>query len=182
MAMAFFRQHFTRSEPLAMAGGQIFEQAIELALQPDITQDCSDTLHNVAALTNKQQHTSVAFCGTGDFCKYYAVTLLSKHTGLAVCYIHCPQWVERYAHDSGKKLARLFADAQNKHWLLFFDEADALFNPMQHAEDDEPYVPVSPGLLRKLMQNLASLVVLSVHDKNINDSFAKLCQRQMIFN
>ena len=62
--------------------------------------------------------------GTG---KTLAATLLGKKNRMDVYRIDLSMIVSKYIGETEKKLARVFDLAENRNWILFFDEADALF-------------------------------------------------------
>lgn len=43
--------------------------------------------------------------------------------------------VSKFIGETEKNLANLFARAENKDWILFFDEADALFGKRTNVRD-----------------------------------------------
>lgn len=62
--------------------------------------------------------------GTG---KTLTATLLGKYAERKVFRIDLSTVVSKYIGETEKNLAQLFDKARNKGWILFFDEADALF-------------------------------------------------------
>ena len=70
--------------------------------------------------------------GTG---KTLTATLLGKHTGKDVFRIDLSRVVSKYIGETEKNLSRLFDKAENKDWILFFDEADALFGKRTDIRD-----------------------------------------------
>ncbi len=62
--------------------------------------------------------------GTG---KTLTMALLGKATGKPLYRINISNIVDKYVGETSKKLEALFMMAENKDWVLFFDEADALF-------------------------------------------------------
>ena len=54
-------------------------------------------------------------------------TLLGKEFSRDVYRVDLSQIVSKYIGETEKNLSRIFDRAQNKNWVLFFDEADALF-------------------------------------------------------
>ena len=62
--------------------------------------------------------------GTG---KTMTACLLGKSTGRDVYKVDLSLVVSKYIGETEKNLARVFDQAQHKGWILFFDEADALF-------------------------------------------------------
>ena len=62
--------------------------------------------------------------GTG---KTLTATLIGASVGADVYRIDLSMVVSKYIGETEKNLANVFDQAQNKNWILFFDEADALF-------------------------------------------------------
>lgn len=62
--------------------------------------------------------------GTG---KTLTLALLGQATGKPLYRINISNIVDKYVGETSKKLEMLFLQAANKDWVLFFDEADALF-------------------------------------------------------
>lgn len=62
--------------------------------------------------------------GTG---KTLAATLLGKKNEMDVYRIDLSMIVSKYIGETEKNLAKVFDLAENRNWILFFDEADALF-------------------------------------------------------
>ena len=62
--------------------------------------------------------------GTGKTLK---VTLLGKHAERDVYRVDLSMVVSTYIGETEKNLAKLCDKAESKGWILFFDEADALF-------------------------------------------------------
>lgn len=62
--------------------------------------------------------------GTG---KSLTAALLGKRTGREVYRVDLSMTVSKYIGETEKNLARIFDTADHQDWILFFDEADALF-------------------------------------------------------
>jgi SpoVK/Ycf46/Vps4 family AAA+-type ATPase len=62
--------------------------------------------------------------GTG---KTLTATLLGNQFEKDVYRIDLSQVVSKYIGETEKNLEKVFKKAENKNWILFFDEADALF-------------------------------------------------------
>ena len=69
--------------------------------------------------------------GTG---KTLTATLLGQAVGADVYRIDLSMVVSKYIGETEKNLAGVFDQAQHRHWILFFDEADALFGAHQHQQ------------------------------------------------
>ena len=70
--------------------------------------------------------------GTG---KTMTACLLGKSTGREVYKVDLSLTVSKYIGETEKNLARVFDQAQSKDWILFFDEADALFGKRTETRD-----------------------------------------------
>ncbi len=70
--------------------------------------------------------------GTG---KTLTASLLGKATNRAVFRVDLSMTISKYIGETEKNLARLFDQAENKNWILFFDEADALFTKRVESKD-----------------------------------------------
>ena len=62
--------------------------------------------------------------GTG---KTLTACLVGKQMGLDVYRVDLSQVVSKFIGETEKNMANIFDQAENKNWILFFDEADALF-------------------------------------------------------
>jgi SpoVK/Ycf46/Vps4 family AAA+-type ATPase len=70
--------------------------------------------------------------GTG---KTLTATVLGKATGRQVYKVDLSMVVSKYIGETEKNLAGLFDRAEHKDWILFFDEADALFGKRTQVRD-----------------------------------------------
>src|SRR5687768_10024097 len=67
----------------------------------------------------------VLFYGTSGTEKTLAVENLAKEFKKEVYRIDLSQIVSKYIGETEKNLETVFKKAENKNWILFFDEADA---------------------------------------------------------
>jgi len=77
----------------------------------------------------------VLFYGPPGTGKTLTATLLGKHTGKDVFRIDLSRVVSKFIGETEKNLSRLFDKAEHKDWILFFDEADALFGKRTDIRD-----------------------------------------------
>jgi SpoVK/Ycf46/Vps4 family AAA+-type ATPase len=110
--------------------------------------------------------------GTG---KSLAAALLGKDQDLPVYRIDLSMVIDKYIGETEKKIRRIFDMAQNKNWILFFDEADALFGKRavtQTAQDRFANQEVSYLLMR--MEEYNGLAILATNLKqNIDKAFLR---------
>ena len=118
--------------------------------------------------------------GTG---KTLTACLIGKAVGADVYRIDLSMVVSKYIGETEKNLANVFDQARNKNWILFFDEADALFGkrtPTSNANDRHANQEISYLLQR--VEDYNGLVILATNLKsNIDDAFARRFQSQVYF-
>lgn len=113
--------------------------------------------------------------GTG---KTLTATLLGKHTGKDVYRIDLSRVVSKYIGETEKNLSRLFDKAENKNWILFFDEADALFGKRTDIRDaHDKYANQEVAYLLQRIESYNGLVILASNQRaNIDDAFVRRFQ------
>src|SRR5690606_21450777 len=82
-----------------------------------------------------------------------------------------------------KNLARVFARAEDKDWLLFFDEADALFGKRTQVRDaHDRYANQEVAYLLQRVESFSGLVILASNFRsNIDDAFLRRFQSVIHF-
>jgi AAA+ superfamily predicted ATPase len=110
--------------------------------------------------------------GTG---KTLTATLLGKYTGKKVFRIDLSSVVSKYIGETEKNLNSLFDKAQNKDWVLFFDEADALFGKRTNVKDaHDRYANQEISYLLQRLEDFDGLVILASNLKsNMDDAFVR---------
>ena len=113
--------------------------------------------------------------GTG---KTLTATLLGKYTGKDVFRIDLSRVVSKYIGETEKNLSRLFDKARNKNWILFFDEADALFGKRTEIRDaHDKYANQEVAYLLQRIEGYNGLVILATNQRgNIDDAFVRRFQ------
>ena len=101
--------------------------------------------------------------GTG---KTLTATLLGKYTGRPVFRIDLSRVVSKYIGETEKNLSRLFDKAEHKDWILFFDEADALFGKRTEVRDaHDKYANQEVAYLLQRIESYAGLVILATNQR-----------------
>jgi len=113
--------------------------------------------------------------GTG---KTLTATLLGKYTGKDVFRIDLSRVISKYIGETEKNLSRLFDKAENKNWILFFDEADALFGKRTDIRDaHDKYANQEVSYLLQRIEGYNGLVILATNQRgNIDDAFIRRFQ------
>ena len=118
--------------------------------------------------------------GTG---KTLTATLLGRATGKDVFRIDLSMVVSKYIGETEQNLARLFDRAENKNWILFFDEADALFGKRTDVRDaHDKYANQEVSYLLQRIETFNGLTILASNYKdNIDDAFTRRFQSLIYF-
>jgi AAA+ superfamily predicted ATPase len=113
--------------------------------------------------------------GTG---KTLTATLLGKYTDKDVFRIDLSRVVSKYIGETEKNLSRLFDKAENKNWILFFDEADALFGKRTDIRDaHDKYANQEVAYLLQRIEGYNGLVILATNQRsNIDEAFVRRFQ------
>jgi hypothetical protein len=110
--------------------------------------------------------------GTG---KTLSASLLGKHCGCDVYRIDLSMIVSKYIGETEKNLGRVFDMAEHKQWILFFDEADALFGKRTKVDDSrDRYANQEISFLLQRIEDFNGVVILASNLKtNIDDAFIR---------
>lgn len=118
--------------------------------------------------------------GTG---KTLAASLIGKKNNMDVYRIDLSMIVSKYIGETEKNLARVFDLAENRNWILFFDEADALFGKRtstntsndRHANQEVAY------LLQRIEDFPGTVVLATNLRSNIDEAFSRRFQSMIYF-
>jgi hypothetical protein len=118
--------------------------------------------------------------GTG---KTLTASLLGKATGLDVYRIDLSMVVSKYIGETEKNMANIFDQAENKNWILFFDEADALFGKRtQTSSSNDRHANQEVSYLLQRVEDFPGVVVLATNIKaNLDEAFNRRFQSMIYF-
>lgn len=112
----------------------------------------------------------VLFYGEPGTGKTLAASLLGKYTGRPVFRVDVSMLVSKYIGETEKQLAKLFDKAENKNWILFFDEADAIFGKRTSVKDaHDKYANQEVSYLLQRIETFSGLIILASNFKNNMD-------------
>ena len=95
---------------------------------------------------------------------------LAAQSGLEMKRIDLSAPFSRYIGETEKNLARIFAEAEKNDWLLFFDEADALFGKRTKVKDShDRYANQEISYLWDQLQNSTASVIVATRRKHAID-------------
>ena len=110
--------------------------------------------------------------GTG---KTLTASLLGKQFNKDVYRIDLSQVVSKYIGETEKNLEKVFNKAEHKDWILFFDEADALFGKRSNVQNaHDKYANQEVSYLLQRVEDFPGLIILASNYKsNIDQAFIR---------
>ncbi len=117
----------------------------------------------------------VLFYGPSGTGKTLTATLLGKEFGKDVYRIDLSQIVSKYIGETEKNLGKIFDRAEHKDWILFFDEADALFGKRTNVQSShDKFANQEVSFLLQRIEDFPGLMILASNLKsNIDDAFLR---------
>jgi len=118
--------------------------------------------------------------GTG---KTLTASLLGKQCNMDVYRVDLSMMVSKYIGETEKNLSKVFDMAEHKNWILFFDEADALFGKRTGVNDaHDRYANQEVSYLLQRIEDFNGVVILCSNLKsNIDDAFTRRFQSVIYF-
>lgn len=113
--------------------------------------------------------------GTG---KTLTAGLFGKLANVDVYRVDLSMVISKYIGETEKNLEKVFAKAEHKNWILFFDEADALFGKRTSISDaHDKYANQEIAYLLQRLEDYNGLVILSSNMRsNVDDAFGRRIQ------
>jgi hypothetical protein len=118
--------------------------------------------------------------GTG---KTLTATLVGKRARADVYRIDLSMVVSKFVGETEKNLAGVFDQAQSREWILFFDEADALFGKRTATSSaNDRYANQEVSYLLQRVEDFPGTVILATNLRaNIDEAFARRFQSLVYF-
>ncbi len=125
----------------------------------------------------------VLFHGPAGTGKTLTASLLGKYTNKPVYRIDLSTVVSKYIGETEKNLSNLFNKAAHKDWILFFDEADAIFGKRTNVRDaHDKYANQEVSYLLQRVESHPGLIILASNFKdNIDEAFTRRFQSIIAF-
>jgi len=113
--------------------------------------------------------------GTG---KTLTAALLGELYQLDVYRVDLSMVISKYIGETEKNLEKVFKKAENKNWILFFDEADALFGKRTGITDaHDKYANQEIAYLLQRLEDYPGLVILASNMRsNVDEAFTRRLQ------
>jgi hypothetical protein len=138
--------------------------------------DHGDTLlHDLGLWKRIKPGYRALFHGPSGTGKTLTATLLGKVTGLDVYRIDLSMVVSKYIGETEKNLEKVFARAENRQWILFFDEADSLFGKRTDIRDaHDRYANQEVSYLLQRVEEYSGVVILASNRlANLDEAFSR---------
>ncbi|WP_333873267.1 ATP-binding protein [Methylobacter sp.] len=118
--------------------------------------------------------------GTG---KTMTACILGKVTGRDVYKVDLSQVVSKYIGETEKNLGKVFDQAEHRDWILFFDEADALFGKRSGIQDaHDRYANQETAFLLQRLECFDGIAILASNWRdNLDEAFARRFETMIYF-
>jgi len=155
-----------------IAAPYVMEQVKPLA---EVLQKTSSTIAEQHSARKAGQSFSALFLGPQGSGKTTMAAALGKVSGREVYRVALSQVVSKYIGETEKNLAKIFDAAANKNWILFFDEANALFGKRADVKDShDKYANQEIAYLLQRIENFSGIVIFSASSQtNIDPAVLK---------
>ena len=125
----------------------------------------------------------VLFYGPPGTGKTLTAAMMGQELGVDVFRVDLSMVVSKYIGETEKNLSALFDRAMNKNWILFFDEADALFGNRTEVKDShDRYANQEVSYLLQRVENYNGIIILASNLKgNMDKAFSRRFQSMVKF-
>lgn len=125
----------------------------------------------------------VLFHGLSGTGKTMTAALIGKEFGMEVFRVDLSQVVSKYIGETEKNLSMLFDTGENRNYILFCDEADALFGKRSNISSaHDRYANQEVSYLLQRIENYNGLVILATNFKgNLDQAFMRRFQSVIEF-
>ena len=123
------------------------------------------------------------FYGPPGCGKSVTVATIGKLSGLDVYRIDLSMVISKYIGETEKNLRSIFDRADNRNWILFFDEAEALFRRrIEVSDSNSRFSNQEIAYLLYRIEEHSGIVILATNMKsNLDDAFLRRFQNMVEF-
>jgi SpoVK/Ycf46/Vps4 family AAA+-type ATPase len=150
----------------------------------DWLQNNQTVTHNRDIKNSETTNYLALFTGDDKKLKVAAVVALAKQLNKQVFRVDLSEVASKYIGETEKNLETAFNKATQKEWILFFDEADALFGKRTDVKDaHDKYANQEVSYLLQKLETFNGLAILASNKKNnIDGSFLRRLKSIVHFN
>ena len=126
---------------------------------------------------------AVLFYGPPGTGMTIAAALIARACGGTTYRVDLGALVSKYVGETEKNLARIFEQAANENWILFFDEADAVFGTRTEARDaNDRAANQQVAYLLQRIEDYPGVVILATNlSAHLDEAFARRFQAVIRF-
>jgi len=124
----------------------------------------------------------VVFEGRAGTGKTMAASLLATSLGRQAYEVDLAAVMSKYIGETEKNLNKLFATASANHWVLLFDEADALFGKRSEVKDShDRYANMETSYLLQRLEAYQGIWILTSNARlQLDSALKKRCKHRLI--
>jgi hypothetical protein len=144
----------------------------------------AETIMSNAALAKKiKKGYRALFYGSSGTGKTMTASLLGKSFNMPVYRVDLSMVVSKYIGETEKNLEKIFNMAESRHWILFFDEAEALFGKRGATNDaHDRYANQEISYLLQRIENFDSILILATNKLfDLDEAFTRRFQSMIEF-
>lgn len=143
-----------------------------------LPEDCRRQLETVIKLAegwNGRQGLHLLFHGSSGTGKTMAASIIAERLRLPLFKVDLSQIFDKYIGETEKHMDEIFHTAQINNYLLFFDEADALFSKRTGIQDArDKYANVSTAYLLQRIEEYDGMLIMATNLLNhFDDAFVR---------
>ena len=143
-----------------------------------LSEECRRQLETVIELAKGwtgRQGLHLLFHGSSGTGKTMAASILAKRLHLPLFKVDLSRIFDKYIGETEKHMDEIFHTAQKNHYLLFFDEADALFSKRTGIQDArDKYANVSTSYLLQRIEEYDGMLIMATNLLNhFDDAFVR---------
>tara|TARA_R110000868_G_scaffold175138_3_gene412072 strand:+ start:855 stop:1424 length:570 start_codon:yes stop_codon:yes gene_type:complete len=163
MSKKSYRKKFGDFQQGYLSAFSIFRQPLAQKLDPVLSTEDHSNLQDAVIKSCKGQLVTLLLSKQLSANKALIINTIARLSNKELCVVDCSELTNKYIGETEKNLARIFADAQTHNWVLFFDEADALFGRgAKGAANNEQFANQEVSYLFKLFGQHSGLYILAV--------------------
>ena len=126
---------------------------------------------------------TVLFAGPPGTGKTMAAQVVANELGMELYKIDLSQLIDKYVGETEKNIRRIFDQAKKSNSVLFFDEADSIFNKRMDAKDaNERFANIESSLLLQCIEEFDGISILATNNMtSIDNAFLRRFRYYLLF-
>lgn len=126
---------------------------------------------------------TVLFSGPPGTGKTMAAQVIANELNMELYKIDLSQVIDKYVGETEKNIRMIFDQAKKSNGILFFDEADAVFNKRMEANgSNERFANIESSLLLQCVEEYSGITILATNNANfIDPAFIRRFKYNILF-